>query len=144
MKEILNFRHVGLVTPNIDRSLNFYLKILNFKLIKKKIENRKLIKKLLRVKDGNLTTYKIGLNKKIILELLDFKIKRKNLNLKLNDNGLTHISLTVKNIENLKRRIKKNKISFNSKILRSDDKKVKLVFCKTPENIYLELVQINK
>ena len=144
MKEILNFRHVGLVTPNIDRSLNFYLKILNFKLIKKKIENRKLIKKLLRVKDGNLTTYKIGLNKKIILELLDFKIKRKNLNLKLNDNGLTHISLTVKNIENLKRRIKKNKISFNSKILRSDDKKVKLVFCKTPENIYLELVQRNK
>ena len=129
MKEILNFRHVGLVTPNIDRSLNFYLKILNFKLIKKKIENRKLIKKLLRVKDGNLTTYKIGLNKKIILELLDFKIKRKNLNLKLNDNGLTHISLTVKNIENLKRRIKKNKISFNSKILRSDDQKVKLVFC---------------
>ena len=74
MKEILNFRHVGLVTPNIDRSLNFYLKTLNFKLIKKKIENRKLIKKLLRVKDGNLTTYKIGLNKKIILELLDFKI----------------------------------------------------------------------
>ena len=144
MKEILNFRHVGLVTPNIDRSLNFYLKILNFKLIKKKIENRKLIKKLLRVKDGNLTTYKIGLNKKIILELLDFKIKRKNLNLKLNDNGLTHISLTVKNIENLKRRLKKNKISFNSKILRSDDKKVKLVFCKTPENIYLELVQRNK
>lgn len=144
MKEILNFRHVGLVTPNIDRSLNFYLKTLNFKLIKKKIENRKLIKKLLRVKDGNLTTYKIGLNKKIILELLDFKIKRKNLNLKLNDNGLTHISLTVKNIENLKRKLKKNKISFNSKILRSDDKKVKLVFCKTPENIYLELVQINK
>ena len=144
MKEILNFRHVGLVTPNIDRSLNFYLKILNFKLIKKKIENRKLIKKLLRVKDGNLTTYKIGLNKKIILELLDFKIKRKNLNLKLNDNGLTHISLTVKNIENLKRKLKKNKISFNSKILRSDDKKVKLVFCKTPENIYLELVQRNK
>ena len=46
--------------------------------------------------------------------------------------------------ENLKRKLKKNKISFNSKILRSDDKKVKLVFCKTPENIYLELVQINK
>ena len=144
MRKILNFRHAGIVTPNIKKSLNFYLDILNFKLIKKKIEDRKLIKKLLKVKDGNLTTYKIGLNKKIIIELLDFKIKNKNLKLKLNDNGLTHISLTVKNIEQLVRNLKKYKISFNSKILRSDDKKVKLVFCKTPEGIYLEFVQINK
>ena len=61
--------------------------------------------------------------------------------LKLNQNGLTHLSFTVQNIEKFVKKLKKFNIKFNSKILTSKDKKVKLVFCKTPENIYLEFVQ---
>ena len=138
---IINFRHSGLVTQNIKKSLRFYNKILGLRIIKKSNEEKQYIEKLLKIKDGNLTTYKLGIKSKIFLELLDFKKKKKNMPLKLNENGLTHLSLTVRNMDKIVSKLKKNKIKFNSKVLISDDKKVKVVFCKTPENIYLELVE---
>ena len=138
---IINFRHSGLVTQNIKKSLRFYNKILGLRIIKKSNEEKQYIEKLLKIKDGNLTTYKLGIKSKIFLELLDFKKKKKNMPLKVNENGLTHLALTVRDMDKIVSKLKKNKIKFNSKVLISDDKKVKVVFCKTPENIYLELVE---
>ena len=141
MKYILNFRHSGLVTKNMKKSLRFYNKILGFKIIRKTVEDKKYIEKLLKINDGNLTHYKLGYKNNPFLELLEFKKKSINKPLKLNQNGLTHLSFTVQNIEKFVKKLKKFNVKFNSKILTSKDKKVKLVFCKTPENIYLEFVQ---
>ena len=74
---IINFRHSGLVTQNIKESLRFYNKVLGLRIIKKSNEEKQYIEKLLKIKDGNLTTYKPGIKSKIFLELLDFKKKEK-------------------------------------------------------------------
>ena len=140
---IKNFRHCGIETKNLNKSLWFYKELLGLKIIKKMKEDKKLMSEILKVKNCNLTTIKLGVKKKIILELLYFK----NLNQKMNkidiySLGLTHVSLTVKDIRKMYNKLSKHKIKFFSKPTLSSDKKVMLCFCKTPENIFLELVEI--
>ena len=55
--------------------------------------------------------------------------------------GITHISVTVKNLEKTFTYFKKKKIKFNSKPRLSADKKVLMTYCKTPEGCFLEMVQ---
>ena len=55
--------------------------------------------------------------------------------------GYTHISITVKNIFKIYNSLKKEKIKFNSEPAKSQDGKVLMTYCKTPEGGYLELVQ---
>ena len=138
-----NFRHSGIVTKDLNKSLLFYNKLLKLKIIKVIDEDSDTMTSLLKVKNCRLKTIKLGLKKKIFLELLYFyKTKQKLRNIKINSPGLTHISLTVENLDQIYKKFKKNKIKFLSKPLISSDKKVKLVFCKSPENIFIELVEI--
>lgn len=138
-----NFRHVGIVTTNLKNSLDFYKNYLGLEIIKTAKENSKLMKNILNLKKCNLTTVKLGYNKKIFLELLYFRgIKQKKRDTKIFSNGLTHFSITVKNLDKLYVALKKKNIKFLSKPAMSYDNKVKLVFCKSPENIFIELVQV--
>ncbi len=140
---IKNFRHTGLVTTNLKQSMNFYVKLLGLEKIKEINENEKLMNKVLYLNNCKLKTIKLGVKKKIFLELLYFKNFKKNKKkIKIYTPGLTHISLTVKNLSSLHKKLKKAKVNFLSNPCLSHDKKVKLVFCKSPENIFIELVEI--
>jgi hypothetical protein len=140
---IINYRHTGVVAKNIKKSLFFYKNLLNLKLIKKTIENKKIIQKLLNIKISKLTTYKLGYNNsKIIIEILHFNKTNKNEKIFLNTEGITHISLTVKNLNAIYNKLIKNKVKFISEPILSENKKFKLCFCRTPEGCYLELVQV--
>lgn len=143
--DIQNFRHSGIVTRNLKKSLKFYIDILGFKIIKKVDENEKIMKEVLGLKKCKLTTIKIGINKKIYIELLHFKkINQLDSKIKIYSPGLTHISLTVNNLEKIYKKLKKFKIKFISKPTFSENKKVKLCFCRSPENIFIEFVEVIK
>ena len=78
-----------------------------------------------------------------MVELLSWKspkTKKKVACSKLNLVGLTHFALTVKDLDLLYNKLRK-KIRFLSKPKYSPDKKVKLVFCKSPEGVFIEMVQ---
>ena len=140
---IQNFRHSGIVTKDLKKSLWFYKELLGLKIIKKTKEDKKIMSKILGINDCDLTTIKLGIGKQIIIELLYFsKINQKKNKIDIFSLGLTHISLTVKDVKKLYYKLTKNKIKFISTPTLSLDKKVKLCFCKTPENIFLELVEI--
>jgi len=143
--KIKNFRHVGIVTTNLKKSLQFYEDILGLKKIKIINENQKLMNKILGLKKCNLKTVKLGLNRKIFLELLYFKnFNQKRKYIKIFSPGLTHFSITVKNLDKLYYDLKTKKIKFISEPSLSNNNKVKLAFCKSPENIFIELVEIVK
>ena len=55
--------------------------------------------------------------------------------------GLTHVALTVDNLDELLADLKKHDYHTISEIMISPSKKVKVVFVKGPEAIMLELVQ---
>ncbi|WP_440679470.1 VOC family protein [Candidatus Pelagibacter sp. HIMB1517] len=137
----LNFRHLGLVTKDLDNCLDIFINVLGLKIIKKTTENQKFIEKILKVKKCNLTTYKIGKGGKIFLEILDFNKKIKQKKYLLDHQGLTHFALTVKNLNTLIAKLKKKKVIFLSRPVMSIDKKYRVLFCKTIDNIFLELVE---
>ena len=101
------------------------------------------MKNILNLKNCDLTTVKLGYKKKIFLELLYFKnLKQKKRETKIFSSGLTHFSITIENLDKVYDNLKKKNINFLSKPALSHDRKVKLVFCKSPENIFIELVEI--
>lgn len=135
-------RHTGIVTKNLRKSLTFWQSYFGFKKIKDDVEFGNTIDKVLGYKNIEVRTIKLKDSSGSLIELLTFKNcpvikKRKILPY---TNGITHISITVNNIDKIYNRLKK-KIRFNSKPLYSHDGKVKMTYCRTPEGAFLELVQ---
>ena len=80
---------------------------------------------------------------KLTNELLEFKNPKINSTKKTNlfEPGFTHISLTVKNLDELYIRLKNSNIEFNSQPTISPNGSLKVVFCKDFEGNYLELIE---
>ena len=139
----LNVRHVGVVTKDLNKSLKFYRDVLGFKVVKKMRETDRSLSDLMGLKKVQVTTVKMRSKESGMLELLSWhspKSSRKVECGKLNFLGLTHFALTVKNVDYIYKKLKK-KIKVLSAPRFSPDKKVKLVFCKSPEGVFIEMVQ---
>ena len=136
-------RHVGIVVNDLDESLYFWKKFFLFEIVVDQIEPAPYINQLLDLQFENLRTVKIKGKGNTVIELLKFD----NLVVdniwrgELNSVGLTHIAITVDNIEELFTGLKEAGFSPLSEILISPNKKVKVVFFKGPENLMLELVE---
>ncbi len=140
---MIKIRHTGLVTKNLKKSLFFWNKVLNFKIKKRAIESGVLIDKIMEYKSAKVETVKLSDASGMLLELLYFinAPKKKESRIKPYSNGFTHISLTVKDINKIYKKLRKLKIKFNSKPSKSSDGNVLMTYCKTPEGAYLELVE---
>lgn len=142
MDLIKNIRHTGIVVSDIKKSLKLFHKILGFKIHNNLIEEGKFISGILN-KKCKVNTIKLIAPDGNMIELLYFhKKKKEKRQINIDSLGITHISLTVKNIQKIFKILKKEKIHFLSSPKISDDKKVKVVFCKLFDNFFLELVEI--
>ena len=136
-------RHTGLVTTNLKKSLLFWTKYLKFKIHKEMDEEGELIDSIMQYDNVKLKTFKLKDKNNNLLELLYFKNRPKTRFTKIKPytNGFTHISITVKNLDDLYLNLLKRKIVFNSKPKISSDGNVLMTYCITPEGAYLELVE---
>jgi catechol 2,3-dioxygenase-like lactoylglutathione lyase family enzyme len=140
---MIKIRHTGIVTKNLQKSLIFWEKLIGFTQVNSQIETGKLIDSVLGYKNVKVKTIKLKDKKKNLIELLYF-YNSPNLDKKKISPytpGYTHISITVKNIQSIYKKLKKYKIQFNSKPKITPDKKHKMTYCKTPEGAFLELVE---
>lgn len=136
-------RHVGIVVSDLDKSRDFWINTLGFKLHIESEEESPYIDELLAINDPALTTVKLIDSKGFIIELLKFE------NYKVEDSwsgnlkttGLTHIALTVANLDELVKVLESQNYQKLSQVKASPNKKVKVVFVKGPEGIMLELVE---
>ena len=140
---MIKIRHTGLVTRNLTKSFNFWCKLIGFRVKIKLVEKGRTIDKILGYKDVLVKTFKLKDKNNNLLELLYFcnSPKNKKNRIKAYSEGFTHISLTVKDLNKLYKKLKKAKVKFNSEPVISADGKVLITYCKTPEGSYLELVQ---
>jgi catechol 2,3-dioxygenase-like lactoylglutathione lyase family enzyme len=134
---------VGIVVNDLENTRDFWINTLGFKPHVEVLEESPFIDELLAIKDPALTTVKLIDSKGFILELLKFE----NYPVEnswcgdLKTKGLTHIALTVDDLDELVNKLKKQNYSPLSDIKISPSNKVKVVFVKGPEAIMLELVQ---
>jgi len=131
------------VVHDLEKTKDFWVNSLGFKPHIEAKEESPYIDELLVIKDPRLTTVKLIDSNGFIIELLKFE----NYQVKnswsgdLKTTGLTHIALTVDNLDELVDNLKKLNYVPLSEIKISPNKKVKVVFVKGPEAIMLELVQ---
>lgn len=141
-----SLRHAGIVVGDMDRSLGFYRDLLGLKVKSQKSESSQYIDAICGTKGAELTTVKLAAQDGSLIELLCFGSRkdRKVSAGKLDDIGLTHISFTVDDAENEYRRLAASGIEFNSKPQVSPDGYAKVVFCKDPDGVFVELVEVLK
>ena len=134
---------MGIVVNDLEKTRDFWINTLGFKLHIEALEESPYIDELLAIKDPYLTTVKLIDSKGFIIELLKFGNYQVEISWygELKTTGLTHIALTVDNLDELVDNLKMQNYQPLSEIKISPNKKVKVVFVKGPESIMLELVQ---
>lgn len=142
---ITEIRHVGITVQDLNKTLNFFIKVLGFKIKKRMNEKGNYINAMLKLKNVQVTTVKIQAPDGGLVELLKFKNykDKKKWGGKIFSTGPTHIALTVKNIEIAYKKLKK-KYKFNAPPQLSPDGYAKVTFFRGPENLYIEIVQVLK
>ncbi len=134
---------MGIVVNELEKTRDFWINTMGFNLHIEAREESPYIDELLAIKDPALTTIKLIDSNGFIIELLKFE----NYHVEnswsgdLKTTGLTHIALTVDNLDQLVGILKELDYQTISEIKTSPNKKVKVVFVKGPEGIMLELVQ---
>jgi catechol 2,3-dioxygenase-like lactoylglutathione lyase family enzyme len=136
-------RHVGIVVKDLAKTTDFWTNLIGFKLHIDAIEQSPYIDELLGIPNPGLRTVKLIDENGFIIELLAFANypAKDNWEGSLATTGLTHIALTVNNLESLTTKLKKNNYKFISEIKKSPNGAVKVVFVKGPEGLMLELVE---
>ncbi len=134
---------MGIVVNDLNKTRDFWINTLGFKLHIEAAEESPYIDELLAIRDPALTTVKLIDSNGFIIELLKFgNYQVENYWVgDLKTTGLTHIALTVDNLDELVEILTKLDYQTISEIKTSPSKKVKVVFVKGPEAIMLELVQ---
>lgn len=137
----MKIRHIGLVVLNIQVSVRFWTKYLGFRIFKTMNEKGEVLDKMFGYKNLQIKSIKLKDKSGSILELIEIKkpkLKKVD-NLTIN-NGITHFAITIKNLDNFYKKNKK-KIKFNCPPQISKDGNVKVLYAKTPEKCYLEIVE---
>ncbi len=131
------------MVDDLEKTRDFWINTLGFKLHIEAKEVSPYIDELLAIREPMLTTVKLIDSKGFIIELLKFENYQveNSWSGDLKSTGLTHIALTVENLEELVTELKKQNYQPLSEIKTSPNKKVKVVFVRGPEAIMLELVQ---
>ena len=96
------------------------------------------------LKNVEVTTVKLSAPEGGVIELLHFKSHpgEKVWQGKPYSTGFTHIALAVKNLDECYKVLRGYGVEFPSFPQLSPDGKVKVIYCKGPENILLELVEV--
>jgi catechol 2,3-dioxygenase-like lactoylglutathione lyase family enzyme len=131
------------VVNDLEKTRDFWINTLGFKLHIEAKEESPYIDELLAIKEPMLTTVKLIDSKGFIIELLKFDNYQveNSWSGDLKTTGLTHIALTVNNLDELVKVLESQNYQTLSQVKISPNNKVKVVFVKGPEGIMLELVQ---
>jgi catechol 2,3-dioxygenase-like lactoylglutathione lyase family enzyme len=136
-------RHVGIVVKDLAKTTDFWTNLIGFKLHIDAKEVSPYIDELLGIANPELRTVKLIDENGFIIELLEFDNypAKNNWEGNLATTGLTHIALTVSDLELLTVKLSEDNYKFISEIKKSPNGAVKVVFLNGPEGLMLELVE---
>jgi catechol 2,3-dioxygenase-like lactoylglutathione lyase family enzyme len=141
---IAEIRHTGLVVADLDRALHFWRDLLGFRVVKQMEESGAHIDAMMGLKDVRVTTVKLAAPDNKLIELLRFHSHpdRPSWAGAPNSTGLTHIAMTVADLEGTCRKLADAGVKFFAPPQRSPDGSVKVTYCQGPEGVLLELVEV--
>lgn len=140
---ITQIRHTGLVVSDLNQAIYFWRDLLGFEIVKQMDEVGPHIDSMMGLKDVRVTTIKMVAPCNGMIELLHFQSHpdTNEWNGAPYSTGLTHIAMTVKNMDEAYEKLSKAGVIFFAKPQFSPNRSVKVIYCKGPEGVLLELVE---
>lgn len=141
---ISQIRHVGLVVADLELALRFWRDLLGFTVNRQMDEFGPVIDAMMGLKNVKVTTVKMVAPQGGSIELLHFRSHPDTDVWRGTpfSTGLTHIALSVKNLDECYRKLTEAGCTFPAPPQYSSDGLVKVIYCKGPEGVLLELVEI--
>lgn len=140
---LINLRHTGLVVRNMALSKKFY-EGLGFKVQKQMIESGEFISNVVGIPNVRIETVKMTAPDGSLIELLEY-LSNKDESVKqvqpANQNGCSHIAMTVTSISDVCSKIQELGGSIVNPPMKSADGKVSVAYCHDNDGILLEIVQ---
>ena len=136
------FRHFGIAVSDLEQALAFYEGLLGLNVETKKLEEGPFLESILGIKGVRVTTVKMSGTAGPQIELLAFEFPTPLPPRSFTQYGPTHIALTVTDIDMLYDRMLEANIDVNTPPSLSPDGKVKVMFCRDPDQTWLELVEV--
>ena len=140
---ITKIRHTGLVVADLEKSLRFWRDVLGFSITRRMDESGPHIDALLGLESVHVTTVKLAAPDGSLIELLHFHSHpdRDSWEGTPHSTGLTHVALTVSDLDATCERLSKVGVKFNSAPQASPDGLARVSFATAPEGVLLELVE---
>ena len=140
---ITQIRHTGLVVADLEGALRFWRDLLGFKVEKQMDESGPHIDAMMGLKDVRVTTVKMAAPEGGMIELLHFQSHPDSPAWlgQPYSTGFTHIAMTVGNMDMAFKKLTDAGVVFAAPPHYSPDGAVKVIYCKGPEGVLLELVE---
>jgi catechol 2,3-dioxygenase-like lactoylglutathione lyase family enzyme len=137
-------RHTGLVVADLERALRFWRDLLGFRVAKQMEESGAHLDAMMGLEHVAVTTVKLAAPDGNLIELLHFHSHPDIPEWRGTpcSTGFTHIALTVTNLDDTCVRLAAAGVTFFAPPQRSPDGNVKVTYCRGPEGVLLELVEI--
>lgn len=137
-------RHTGLVVVDMERALRFWCEVLGFRVVRQMEESGPQLDAMLNLRDVRVLTAKLAAPDGSQLELLKFHSHpdRPTWTGMPNSTGLTHIAMTVHDMNETVSRLTKEGVHFPNPPQRSADGNVVATYAQGPEGVLLELVEV--
>ena len=140
---IARIRHTGIVVSDLDRALQFWTDVLGFEAKIRIDEAGPHIDAMMGLEDVRVTTAKLRAPDDSMVELLQFRSHpdAPTWTGSAKTTGLTHIALTVNDIDEVCARVEAFGGSLVAQPQSSPDGNVRVTYCRGPEGLLIELVQ---
>lgn len=141
---ITEIRHTGLVVADLDNALSFWCDLLGLRVIKRLDESGPHIDAMMGLENVQMTTVKLAAPDGNVIELLHFHSHpdQPAWTGAPHSTGFTHVALTVDDLDAAYNKLAETGIIFNAPPQQSPDGYARVTYCRGPEGILLELVEV--
>lgn len=142
---ILAVRHTGIVVSDMQRSLHFYRDLLGMEVWADFQDESDYVQSVTEVTGAKVWMIKLKAADGVSIELLQYLSHPSDIRQppsKACDVGVNHIALQVDDIDSLHTKLVAEGIRFHAPPTLSGDGGAKVTYCRDPEGVIVELVQI--
>ena len=140
---VVGYRHTGIITKDIKKSLDFYHNILGLEVIQEFTDTSDYINEITGLKGAEAHFIKLKAKDETVLELLEYLTHPTNpLESSIINVGVCHIAFRVANAEIAYDKLVENSVKVLSRPVLSSEGIAKVFFCLDPDNVRVELVEM--
>jgi catechol 2,3-dioxygenase-like lactoylglutathione lyase family enzyme len=141
---VTGIRHTGIVVSSMETSLPFYRDLLGLEIWWDQIEEGSMMEAVTGVAGARVHTVKLRAPNGVSIELLQYLNTPKPVPALngSNDVGCNHVALQVADLDGLYGKAVAQGIRFNTAPVLAPGGKAKVTYCRDPEGVVLELVEI--